>query len=124
MNYSLIRIYIFVLLIISSVVVEANSNPCLYLINKLFGKKTSIIRTVKFDDGLEVPSFVSVKPLSHERYPPVEDDYPFLQVYLHPHIRGAVLECTDRFLFWYPFRFGMEPQYYQNFQAKLKHRLK
>jgi hypothetical protein len=37
-----------------------------------------------------------------------------LNVFHQPHIRGAVIEKTERHLFWYPLELGVEPAYYQS----------
>jgi len=55
-------------------------------------------------DGGQIPSFVSVRPLSDHRglESPLVSSFP-LQLYYQPHIRGVVVEKTDDFLFWSPF---------------------
>jgi len=56
--------------------------------------------------GTIAPCFISVKPVSHDYAPFSYGKYTTPQVNLHPHIRGMVIEQTDKFLFYYPFRSG------------------
>ncbi|MBS3066528.1 hypothetical protein J4205_01770 [Candidatus Pacearchaeota archaeon] len=55
-------------------------------------------------DGIQIPSFVSVRPLLDYRglESPLVSSFP-LQLYYSPHIRGVVVEKTNDFLFWNPF---------------------
>jgi len=75
-----------------------------------------LIRELEFN-GLTLPFFISVKPLSHGGAAPgrvvgnqeagfCKDVGVPLDVYLSPHIRGIAIDVTDRFLFWYPITFG------------------
>ena len=73
-----------------------------------------LIRDVDLD-GTIVPCFISVKPESHENVSPFSDGkYTIPQVNLHPHIRGMVIEQTDRFLFYYPFISSQESNVYDS----------
>lgn len=74
-----------------------------------------LIKTINFK-GIEIPAFVSVKPQTHWPRGGVEhtkqlEIFP-LTVYEQPHVRGAVIERKDKFLFWYPFTLGEDPHYY------------
>jgi hypothetical protein len=74
-----------------------------------------LLRSHEFD-GMEMPFFISVKPVSHE-FPKDPESYmrgleedgdyrlPPSQ-YLLPHIRGVAAHANERFLFWYPIKTG------------------
>ena len=73
-----------------------------------------LIRTINLG-GIEIPSFVSVKPQTHRPSGGVEhlkqlEIFP-LPVYEQPHVRGVVIERKDKFLFWYPFTWGIGPSH-------------
>ncbi|MEK6825268.1 MAG: hypothetical protein AABY00_00615 [Nanoarchaeota archaeon] len=74
-------------------------------------------------DGLQIDCFFSIKPLSHEapfyNFQKILDDLHqgtnfHLGQYLGTHIRGAVLNLTEEFLFWTPFTLGSRPRYYDS----------
>jgi len=74
-----------------------------------------LLRNITFDNSLEIPGFITVKPLSHDgRQEEIVNLYRtyYPSVFHHPHIRGVAIEKTDKFLFWYPLSFGREPETY------------
>lgn len=65
-------------------------------------------------DGIQIPCLVSVKPLSHDRWGLDRSQLMApISLYEQPHIRGFVLDITDRHVFWSPFRFGTTPNNYE-----------
>jgi hypothetical protein len=79
-----------------------------------------LLKDVSIDDHV-VPCFVTVKPLSHDRREgwrdltwDMENKYPmnWVSKFHQPHIRGMVLEQTDRILFWSPLLMGTIPMSY------------
>jgi len=70
--------------------------------------------------GLNLPCFVSVKPMSHSdgagdgwRSLKINKSYNFPTSAFHePHVRGIIIDTTKDFLFWYPISLGREPSYY------------
>jgi hypothetical protein len=71
-----------------------------------------LLRDIKFREDLEIPCFISVKPMSHGGGRDLEFKLP-ISLYSRPHIRGIVIEATDEFLFWYPLIFNRAPIYYE-----------
>ncbi|HII72244.1 TPA: hypothetical protein HA265_05815 [Candidatus Woesearchaeota archaeon] len=81
-----------------------------------------LLRNIQVSD-LSLDCFISVKPESHGS----RDNTKFLKkwglqphIYDQPHIRGAVIDKTDRFLFWYPLLFGVMPGSYDSMGIYLK----
>lgn len=89
---------------------------------KLWTKNEVPILIKEFEvDGVKIPFFISVKPISHnwERNFERKQSFP-LEVYLSPHIRGIVLETTKNHMFWYPVTFGHEHNVYASQSVKLR----
>jgi hypothetical protein len=71
---------------------------------------------------MNIPFFISVKPLSHE-YRSVEGTIKSFEKdgdyglppseYLRPHIRGIAAHVSERFLFWYPIKESSEWNVYE-----------
>ncbi|MBS3072896.1 hypothetical protein J4477_03625, partial [Candidatus Pacearchaeota archaeon] len=62
-----------------------------------------LLKEINFD-GIKIPSFVSVRPISDydSMAGPLKSNFP-LEIYYSPHIRGVFVEKTDDFVFWNPF---------------------
>ena len=73
-----------------------------------------LLKTITLQGGIEAQCFITVKPISHDLSMPStreemrefeareRNDVAVFSEVLRPHVRGVVIESTDKFLFWYP----------------------
>lgn len=79
-----------------------------------------MIKKVKIGD-VDIPCFVTIRPMSdgdgwNNLNVQKEQKMP-LTAYREPHIRGAVIEITNKFLFYHNISLGAEPSYYGGAQG-------
>ena len=79
-----------------------------------------LLKDITIEDVV-VPCFITAKPMSHDRRGGWRDltfdiggKWPmsWFNKFYQPHIRGVVIEKTDRHLFWYPLLLGVTPMHY------------